>query len=149
VTAIDVGTATVTVALAVPFFPCQVAVIDVTETSLRHETGLSCAERHARSTPRCAFRYVRRRAVGVNAQRRQLLLLSACDRKFEGVTETELRVAAVTVRVALAEMDPEVTVMVVEPMFAAVNRLPTLVATDELLAAQTGAVSAGVDIPSE
>jgi len=69
--------------------------------------------------------------------------------KFEGVTETELRVAAVTVRVALAEMDPEVTVMVVEPMFAAVNRLPTLVATDELLAAQTGAVSAGVDIPSE
>jgi len=60
--------------------------------------------------------------------------------------ETAFRMAAVTVRVALAVMDPAVIVIVVEPGARAVATFPTMVATPGLLDCHVPGIGAGVGL---
>jgi hypothetical protein len=63
--------------------------------------------------------------------------------------ETAFKVAAVTVRVVLAVMEPEVIVMVVEPGATAVATFPTMLATAGLLECHDPAIGAGVGLSEE
>jgi hypothetical protein len=60
--------------------------------------------------------------------------------------ETALSLAAVTVRVAPAVMDPEVIVIVVEPGATAGATFPTMVATPGLLECHVPGIGVGVGL---